>query len=495
MHGISKRFGVTVALESVHLEVAAGEVCALVGENGAGKSTLMKVLSGALRPDAGRMTLGGHTFAPLDPSEARRRGVAMIYQELTLAPHLSVSENMFLGIELHRFGVLHRQRTRRRVREVLELLEHPEISPDEPVRRLSISAQQLVEVGRALVSDARVIIFDEPTSSLTRQDTERLFHVIRRLTSRGVAIIYISHFVEEVREISDHFTILRDGHTVAQGAIGDVSSGKIIEHMVGRSVDEMFPRVAHEVGDAVLELDGLCGMTMPVDAHLTLRRGEVLGVAGLVGSGRTELLRAIYGLDPVRSGDVRLVHVGDITGSRPSRSIRSGLGFLSENRKEEGLLVDLTIADNVALSDYRPLSRWGWISRWKQERAVLRWLEALGVRSRGPGQRVRDLSGGNQQKIAIARLLHQDADVFLFDEPTRGIDVGSKVQIYRLMGELAAKGKAILFVSSYLPELLGVTDRIAVMSRGRLGRARPVDELDEESIMRSATLGEDGSRS
>jgi len=216
MHGISKRFGVTVALESVHLEAAAGEVRALVGENGAGKSTLMKVLSGALRPDAGRMTLGGHTFAPLDPSEARRRGVAMIYQELTLAPHLSVSENMFLGIELHRFGVLHRQRTRRRVREVLELLEHPEILPDEPVRRLSISAQQLVEVGRALVSDARVIIFDEPTSSLTRQDTERLFEVIRRLKARGVAIIYISHFVEEVREISDHFTILRpqDGEMV-----------------------------------------------------------------------------------------------------------------------------------------------------------------------------------------------------------------------------------------------------------------------------------------
>lgn len=491
MRGISKRFGATVALEDVDLEARRGEVHALVGENGAGKSTLMKVLSGAIRADRGSMTLGSDDYAPDGPAAARRRGVAMIYQELTVAPHLTVAENILLGMERRRLGFIRRGETRRQVRKVLDVLQHAEISPDEPVRRLSISARQLVEVGRALVADARVIIFDEPTSSLTIKDTERLFGVIRRLRDRDVSILYISHFLEEVREVSDCYTVLRDGRTVGGGAMGEASLDRMIELMVGRSVEEMFPRIPHERGEAILDLHELRGRRLPARADLTLHRGEILGIAGLVGAGRTEMLRAVFGLDPVLAGRVRLAVHGEITGIGPHGAIRRGLGFLSENRKDEGLFQNLSLADNVTLSDYRPLARRGWISARRQAGAVRNWIDRLGIRTRGPGQRVVGLSGGNQQKAALARLLHQDADVFLLDEPTRGIDVGSKVQIYELMGRLAARGKAILFVSSYLPELLGVADRIAVMNRGVLGEARPVEALDEEAILRLATIGDE----
>jgi ribose transport system ATP-binding protein len=490
MRGIQKRFGATVALDGVELEIAPGEVHALIGENGAGKSTLMKVLSGAVAADAGEMRLDGAPYTPDGPLAARRAGVAMIYQELTLAPHLSVAENIFLGIEEQRRGWLRRRAMRGRVEEVLAILDHAEISPDAPVRRLGISARQLVEVGRALVANARLIIFDEPTSSLTRGDTERLFAVIGRLRARGVSVIYISHFLEEAREVSDRFTVLRDGRTAGGGVFAATSLDRVIEMMVGRPVESMFPRVPHSAGEPILDLDGLAGRRLPKRAGLTLRRGEILGIAGLVGAGRTELLRAIFGLDSVRRGTVKLAALGDVTGWRPARKARAGLGFLSEDRKQEGLLLNLSIADNVALGDYRQLSRWGWISGTRQRRAVDGRIRELSIKARGASQAALGLSGGNQQKVALARLLHQDADILLLDEPTRGIDVGSKVQVYELMGRLAAAGKAILFVSSYLPELLGVADRIAVMTRGVLSEARPAAEFDEETLLRLATLGE-----
>lgn len=491
MRGIRKRFGATIALDGVDLRAAPGEVHALIGENGAGKSTLMKVLSGAHTADAGEMLLGATPYVPTGPAGARQRGVAMIYQELTLAPHLTVAENILLGIEDHRFGWVNRKRAEANVREALDVLEHSEISPDEKVDRLSISAQQLVEVARALVAKAKVLILDEPTSSLTQKDTARLFGVIRRLRDRGVTTIYISHFLEEVQEISDSFTVLRDGRSVGGGRMDGTDLEKIIELMVGRSVEEMFPRVPHEPGESILDLSQLSGVRAPRQASLTLHRGEILGIAGLVGAGRTEMLRAIFGLDPVHSGRVTLAGVGEITGNSPARAIRNRLGFLSENRKDEGLLLNLSVADNVTASDYRPVMTAGWISERRHQETVAGWIEAVKIKARGPEQAVDGLSGGNQQKVAIARLLHQDAEVLLLDEPTRGIDVGSKVQIYQLMGELAARGKAIIFVSSYLPELLGVADRIAVMNRGELSEARPVDALDEETIMRLATIGDD----
>ena len=488
MRGIEKHFGATAALDGVELAARPGEVHALIGENGAGKSTLMKILAGALRADGGMMRLDGRDYAPSGPAEARDAGVAMIYQELTLAPHLSVADNVLLGIEISRRGFVDARASKAKVREALAVLQHEEISPDDTVERLGISAQQLVEVARALVADARVIILDEPTSSLTQKDTIRLFEVIRRLKERNVAVLYISHFLEEVQEISDRFTVLRDGQSVGTGTMDEASLDEIIELMVGRSVEEMFPRTPHEIGDPVLALSELAGTRAPRRADLTLRRGEILGIAGLVGAGRTEMLRAIFGLDPITRGEVTLAGVGTITGAPPAQAIRNGLGYLSENRKDEGLLLNLSIADNVTLSDYRSVSRRGWISHRKHLARVAHWIEALHIKTSGPTARVDGLSGGNQQKVALARLLHQDADVLLLDEPTRGVDVGSKVQIYELMGELAARGKAILFVSSYLPELLGVADRISVMNRGELSTPQPVSELSEEAIMRLATL-------
>jgi ribose transport system ATP-binding protein len=485
MHGIAKRFGPTQALAGVDLELRPGEIHALVGENGAGKSTLMKVLSGAVRPDAGRMTLDGQPYAPTGPQDARRHGVAMIYQELTLAPHLSVEANVTLGQEDSRLGFLRGAENRRKVAQTLAVLEHPEIRPDSPVGRLSPGAQQLVEIARALLVDARVLVLDEPTSALTQEDARRLFALMRRLRQRGVSLVYISHFLEEVQEVADRFTVLRDGRTVGGGEVAQFSPDRIIELMVGRSLTEQFPRVPHAAGEAVLELKDVAGVELPQGVTLTLHRGEVLGIAGIVGAGRTELLRAVFGLDPVRRGQVVVKAVGGPGG--PRRRIKQGVGYLSEDRKQEGLTLTQSIADNLTYSWLRPYSRLGWLDLRARWRAVTDWLGRLGVRCAGPDQAVGELSGGNQQKVALGRLLHQQADVLLLDEPTRGVDVGSKAEIYRLIGELAAQGKAVLFVSSYLPELLGVCDRLAVMARGLLSPARPVAQWSPEQVMAAAT--------
>jgi ribose transport system ATP-binding protein len=484
--GITKRFGSTQALAGVDLELHTGEVHALVGENGAGKSTLMKVLSGAVRPDAGRMTLDGVPYGPADPQEARRRGVAMIYQELTLAPHLSVEANILLGLEQSRFGFLRGREQRRQVEEALRVLGHPEIEFDAPVSGLGPAAQQLVEIARALLLEVRILVLDEPTSSLTQKDARLLFALIDRLRQRGVTVVYISHFLEEVEAIADRLTVLRDGRAVGSGAAREFSRSRIIEFMVGRSLSEQYPTVPHALGEPVLRVMGLSGEELPRGADFTLHRGEILGIAGIVGAGRTELLRAIFGLDPVRRGEVV---VKGFTGARttPARRIAQGVGFLSEDRKQEGLALARSIADNVTLSRLGPYSRWGWLNLRRRRQGVAMWLERLGVRATGPEQTVGELSGGNQQKVALGRLLHEQADVLLLDEPTRGVDVGSKAEIYRLIGELAAGGKGILFVSSYLPELLGVCDRLAVMTQGRLSPVRPVAEWTAEQVIDNAT--------
>lgn len=496
MTGIAKAFGSTQALRGVELELAAGEVHALVGENGAGKSTLMKVLSGAVTPDAGQMMLDGRPYAPRGPQGARRHGVAMVYQELALAPHLDVAANVVLGLEQTRLGFLDEAAHRRQVRQALEVLQHPEIRPESPVAHLSPGAQQLVEIARALLLDVRILVLDEPTSALTQEDARRLFALVRRLRDRGVTVVYISHFLEEVEEIADRFTVLRDGQSVGGGAVRDFSRDRIIERMVGRSLTEQFPRVPHALGEPVLEVQGLRGRELPRGVSFTLRRGEILGIAGIVGAGRTELLRAIFGLEPIRSGRVVLHTAGSLghAGVRtpgPRERIAQGMGLLSEDRKEEGLALAQSLADNLTYSRLAPYGRLGWLNLRMRRRAVQHWLTRLAVRSRDPEQPVGELSGGNQQKVALGRLLHQEADVLLLDEPTRGVDVGSKAEIYRLVGELAAQGKAVLFVSSYLPELLGVCDTLAVMARGQLSAARPVSAWTPEQVMAFATQAED----
>jgi ribose transport system ATP-binding protein len=489
MTGVRKAFGATQALRGVDLELEAGEAHALVGENGAGKSTLMKVLSGALAPDAGRMALDGQPFAPTGPHEARLRGVAMVYQELALAPHLSVEANVLLGMEETSLGFLRHGRHRRRVREALAVLRHEEIHPDAVVGALGPGAQQLVEIARALVGDVRVLVLDEPTSTLTQEDAARLFSLVRRLRERGVAVVYISHFLEEVQQVAERFTVLRDGRSVGGGSVADYRPEQIVELMVGRSLAEQYPRVPHTIGEPVLRVSGLWGERLPRGVDLTLRRGEILGLAGIVGAGRTELLRALFGLDPVRSGAVTVHALGGPARATPRRRIDQGVGFLSEDRKNEGLALPRSVADNLTLSRLGPYARFGWLDLRARARAVRDWLARLSVRCSGPEQPVGELSGGNQQKVALGRLLHQQADVLLLDEPTRGVDVGAKAEIYRLIGELAAQGRAVLFVSSYLPELLGVCDTLAVMVRGRLSPVRPVAEWRPEDVLAYATGG------
>ena len=492
MRGIRKCFGATVALAGVDFAVQRGEVHALVGENGAGKSTLMKILSGAETPEAGEMLLDGAPYRPRSPLDARRRGVGMIYQELSLADHLTVEANITLGLEPARWGRIRLGEARRLAADALARLGHPEIPPEVPVRRLPIAERQLVEIARAIASGCRVLVFDEPTSSLAQQDVRRLFELIGLLKSQGHAIVYISHFLEEVKEVADRFTVLRDGQTAGSGRTAATAIPDIVSLMIGRRIEQLYPRSPRRTTDTVLAARDLAGVRKPLSATFALRRGEVLGIAGLVGSGRTELMRALFALDPVRRGEVRIgTYVGPAS---PARRLAQGIGLLSEDRKGEGLAVTLTVADNITLSRLGGMGPPGFVLPALQNAAARRWIEKLGIRCQGPAQRVAALSGGNQQKVALARLLHHDVDVLLLDEPTKGIDVASKVQIYELIDELAMgdarehrKARAILMVSSYLPELLGVCDRIAVMCRGTLRPPRDVRDWDEHKLLMEAT--------
>jgi ribose transport system ATP-binding protein len=383
-------------------------------------------------------------------------------------------------------------KARRMASAAMRTLGRPDIPIDAPVGRLSIAAQQLVEIGRAVAIGCRVLVLDEPTSSLTRQDIELLFHLIRRVKEQGISVIYISHFLEEVKEISDVFTVLRDGRTVGSGKTADTPTSEIIRMMVGREVKDLYPRSARPAGDELLKIEDVAGPGKPQSASLTLRRGEVMGIAGLVGAGRTELLRVLFGLDAVKAGKIRL---GSYFGpASPRRRWAQGMGMVSEDRKTEGLALGLSIADNMTLSFLKGLGPLGLVFPGRQDNATAKWIHRLAVKCRGPRQTVGNLSGGNQQKIAIGRLLHHDVDLLLLDEPTRGIDVGSKAEIYRLIDQLATgdpasgrKPRAVLMVSSYLPELMGVCDRVAVMCRGRLGPARPVAQTNEHKIMLEAT--------
>jgi len=483
MRGLRKSFGPTVALDGVDLSVRDGEVCALVGQNGAGKSTLMSILAGVIAPDAGRMRIGDDPYEPQSPLDARRRGVAMIHQGLSLAPHLSVMENIALGAEPARWGFVRRDPMRDAARAALADLGHEDISPDIPAGALSPAAQQLVEIARALASGCRVLVLDEPTSSLAHDDAHRLFDIIARLKQQGRAIVYISHFIEEVQAVSDRYVVLRDGRVAGSGPTNGSSADAIVELMVGRPADALYPHRARHMGDPLLAVEAL----EPGGATFTLHRGEMLGIAGLLGAGRTRLLRTIFGLEPVRSGRVRVgVHSGPpVDGAR----WQQGMGMVSEDRAGEGLAAGLSVAENLTLSKLDGLGPGPMVWPWRKAAAAREWIDRLAVRCAGPHQDIGALSGGNQQKVAVARLLYHDVDVLLLDEPTKGIDVGSKAQIYRLIDAVVSdplRPRAVLLVSSYLPELLGTCDRIAVMSRGRLGPPRPAAEWTEHGLLMAA---------
>ena len=500
---LAKRFGPTVALDGVDLEVRAGEVHALVGENGAGKSTLMNIVAGALRPDRGEMAVDARPYAPRSPLEARRRGVALIHQELSLCPHLSVAENILLGVEPSRWGWLDAAAARRRALALLENFAHPDLDPDARLGALPLAARQVVEICRALAAEARILLMDEPTSSFQHEEIDRLFVLIRRLAAQGIGVIYISHFLEEVREIADRYTVLRDGQSVDGGDIAGTSAGHLIAQMVGRPVTGLFPERARGSGgsegsegrgEVVLAVEDVAAPPALKHASFELRRGEILGLAGLAGSGRTELVRALFGLEPAVSGRIALRgRTLGVRGASPAQRIAEGFGYVSEDRQREGLALGLSIADNLTATRFSACARaWGWLDLARQRAATRSWMEALRMRAAAPTQPVRALSGGNQQKLALGRLLYQDAEVLLLDEPTRGIDIGSRAQIYETIAGSAAQGKAVLLVSSYLPELFGLSHRLAVMSRGRLSPARPIDEWTPEAVLATA-IGEPAS--
>jgi ribose transport system ATP-binding protein len=484
---VHKSFGPTIALDGVDLDLREGEVHALIGENGAGKSTLMNVIAGSLRPDQGTMEIHGQVYAPANPLDARTRGIALIHQELSLCPHLSVAENVLMGIESSSLGWLDRDKLITRTSEVLKTFHHADIRPEKRVGDLSVAARQIVEISRAIAAQARIILMDEPTSSLQREDVEHLFTLIRKLSSEGISVIYISHFLEEVRQISDRFTVLRDGRSVATGDIATTTDDELISKMVGRAHQNLFPVRTPAVGDTILDVRNLATPPLLKNASFELRRGEILGIAGLMGSGRTPLLRTIFGLETAASGTIE-VNKKNLSNGRTTPAMRliEGLGYLSEDRKGDGLTLNQSLADNVTVTRFDSCSRWGWLDLSAQRKQAEKLVNALKIRTRGVQQEVGSLSGGNQQKVIVARLLHQDADVLLLDEPTRGIDIGSKAQVYETIAACAAQNKAVLMVSSYLPELFGMCDRLAVMSRGYLSEARPIAQWTPESVLQAA---------
>lgn len=479
MSRMTKRFGATLALDRVGLNVDRGEVLALVGENGSGKSTLMRILSGAIQADEGQMFLDGRPFAPSGPSAARNRGVSMIYQELALCPDLSVTENVLLGQEMARVGVIDQASQRLRTQSALSQLGYGSIDVDAPVRSFPIAIRQIIEIARAVALGSSVVVLDEPTSSLSREDVTKLFRVLENLKHSGHAIIYITHFLDEIKQIADRILVLRDGKNVGNLSTEESSTNDIVSLMVGRPIEDAYPRSARQPSEVILDFSQVSGREKPIDASLELRCGEVVGIAGLNGSGRTELIRVLFGLDPIRSGKVRLgVHEGIAS---PNQRWRQGLGMLSEDRKEEGLALNMSIADNLTLTELPTF-----MDDQSLANTTQKWIDEMKIKCRAPFQAVGELSGGNQQKVALARLLYHDVDVLLLDEPTRGIDIGSKELIYSTIDELAKQGKAVLLVSSYLPELLGVCDRVAVMHKGQLTPAMPVASCTQDSLMRLA---------
>ncbi len=487
--GLNKSFGATKALSDVQLTLRSGEVHALLGENGAGKSTLLKILAGTQHPDQGTLELMGRSYAPKNPQQAQALGVAFVSQEPALCPDLSVAENVLLNALPGRFGLLDRAEQKRRASAALARVL-PEGAPLPNLAQragdLGQGDRQLLCLARALAqSECRILILDEPTSTLNSSEAERLFTVVRELTKSGIAVLYVSHFLEEVERIAERYTVLRDGKFVASGEIAGTTRAELVKLMAGRDVQELFPRSLRTPGELVLELKELAGRKLPSSASLELRRGEVLGIAGLLGAGRSELLRTIFGLDALKSGALRVKAV--LGPASPAQRLAQGVGLLSEDRKGEGLAEGLTLGDNITLSNLGSLGSFGWVSPARRAAVARTYIERLGIRARDGEQLARDLSGGNQQKICFARLLQQQTDVLLLDEPTRGVDVGSRADLYRIIDELAARGNAVLMVSSYLPELLGVCDRIAVMVRGRLGPARPASECNEHELLLEAT--------
>jgi len=493
--GVAKRFGATVALDGVDLALAGGEVHALLGENGAGKSTLMRVLSGALAPDAGTLALDGAPFRPRSPADARDAGVAMVFQELSIAPHLTVAENVVLGDEPGAGPWLDRRAVRARARAALAAVGRADLAVDARAGELPLAARQMVEIARAIARSAKVLVLDEPASSLGRADAEHLFAAVRAATARGLAVVHVTHRLEEVFAHAAACTVLRDGRVAWTGRLAGIDADRLIEAMAGERPHAPPAVAPREPGERLLSLAGLAGERLPVDASLEVRRGEVVGIAGLIGAGRTELLRAVFGLDPIARGEVRAL--GAEGPRSPRERWRGGVGMTSEDREGEGLALGRSVAENLCLPRLDRVGGRGGLSAAALRRAAEPWIERLGVRCASTDAPAGSLSGGNQQKLALARLFFADVDLFLLDEPTRGVDVAARTRIHGLIRDLVrpvgegGRARGVLVVSSHLPELLELCDRVAVLRDGRLGPARDARSTDATRLLREA-LGRGG---
>ncbi len=488
MRQIGKTFPGVVALDDVDFELRRGEVHILLGENGAGKSTLMKILSGAYQKSAGQIFLDGSEVEIKNPKHAQTLGISTIYQEFNLIPHLSAGENIFLGREPAQIpGVINQRAIFKAAAHALRALGL-DLNPRILVRDLRVAEQQMVEVAKALSLDARILIMDEPTAALTEYEIAELFATIRRLKEKGVSIVYISHRMEELFEIGDRVTVLRDGRSVGTYDVKGITKSELIRLMVNRELTDLFPKQKAPIGPEVLRVDRLSTKGVLKDVSFSLHKGEVLGIAGLLGAGRTELARAIFGLDKVTSGSIHIngaVH--KITS--PRTAINSGIGFLTEDRKSQGLVLSLSVERNLCLSSLDKFSNWGVMNTGQERRAAGRYVSELRIKTPSLDQKVVFLSGGNQQKVVLSKWLCSQAEVFIFDEPTRGVDVGAKAEIYQLMNRLTAQGVAIIMISSEMLEVLGMSDRILVMRGGQIAAEFSAEEATQERILQCA-LGE-----
>lgn len=488
--GLTKSYATTV-LDQVDFDLRRGEVHALVGENGAGKSTLARIISGITQPDAGRMTLADHHYGPANRSAGEHLGVRMVMQELNLVANLTVAESIFVDQLPHRFGWIDYRKLNQRAREALAQVGLGDLNPGRLIHTLGVGQQQLVEIAAGLSRRCDVLILDEPTAALTDPEIELLFTQIARLKAQGVGLIYISHRMEEIKRIADRISVLRDGRMMATRAAADISLDEIVRLMVGRDLGEAVQRSPKASGDVALRVENLRRGSAVRGVSFAARRGEILGFAGLMGSGRTETMRCIFGADSLEDGRIYL-DGGDqpVAIHSPREAVRRGLALLTEDRKEQGLFLPLTIRENILMTALDKVSGLGgWINRAAEDRAASQWAGLLQVRCHSTGQRVFELSGGNQQKVVIAKWLFRDCRILIFDEPTRGIDVGAKFEIYQLLMRLADEGKAVIMVSSDLKELMAVSDRIAVMSAGRVAATFARGEWTQDNIMAAALSG------
>ncbi|OGU59999.1 MAG: D-xylose ABC transporter ATP-binding protein [Ignavibacteria bacterium RBG_13_36_8] len=485
MEGIGKTFPGVTALDDVGFELRKGEVHVLLGENGAGKSTLVKILSGAIQKTSGRISLFGDDTIIKSPRHALALGISIIYQELNLIPYLSAAENIFLGREItNKIGLIDKRAISKAAQNIMDDL-CVEIDVGLPVKNLGIAKQQMIEIAKALSFNAKILIMDEPTSALTETEIKQLFSTIRRLKEKGVSIIYISHRLEELFEIGDRVTVLRDGKKIGTRNIAETNKNELILLMVNREVKEQFPKQKAQIGDEILRVEGLTRKGTLKNINFSLHQGEILGISGLLGSGRTELARALFGADKIDSGKIFIKGVIQKIDS-PRDAINIGIGFLTEDRKSQGLILVLSLKENISMPSLNRFSKFGIVNSKLEEEATKSFVDKLQIKTPGINQKVIYLSGGNQQKVVLAKWLCRNADILIFDEPTRGIDVGSKVEIYQLMNQLTAAGVAVIMISSELPEILGMSDRILVMHQNEIATEFTVEEATQEKIMQYA---------